>query len=156
MITSQIAVLIHFQIVRMRTFGPDLNVDQKRICDAFLTRDNEIFGFSGPKIGPPKFRNLIPYQEQWETHLSNIVKWIYDEKEARSYLETVANNLSHEIQMLKEQPTLTNSLPNGQKSDWQTLRQKKKNNQQLLELQSALQEELQRREALFKGKILQG
>ena len=85
--------------------------------------------------------------------MSNIVKWIYDEKEARSYLETVANNLSHEIQMLKEQPTLTNSLPNGQKSDWQTLRQKKKNNQQLLELQSALQEELQRREALFKGKI---
>ena len=97
---------------------------------------------------------MIPYQEQWETHLSNIVKWIYDEKEARSYLETVANNLSHEIQMLKEQPTLTNSLPNGQKSDWQTLRQKKKNNQQLLELQSALQEELQRREALFKGKML--
>ena len=85
--------------------------------------------------------------------MSNIVKWIYDEKEARSYLETVANNLSHEIQMLKEQPTLTNSLPNGQKSDWQTLRQKKKNNQQLLELQSALQEELQRREALFKGKL---
>ena len=57
MITSQIAVLIHFQIVRMRTFGPDLNVDQKRICDAFLTRDNEIFGFSGPKIFVSIFLN---------------------------------------------------------------------------------------------------
>ena len=39
-------------------------------------------------------------------------------------------------------------MPNGQKADWQTLRQKKKNNQQLLELQCMLQEELQRREQL--------
>ena len=42
-------------------------------------------------------------KDQWEVHLSNIIKWIYDEKEARSYLENVANNLSNEIKHLQEQ-----------------------------------------------------
>ena len=54
---------------------------------------------------------------------------------ARSYLETMATQLNHELQMLKEQPTLTSSMQNGgQKSDWKTLRQTKKKGQQLLEL----------------------
>lgn len=72
--------------------------------------------------------------EQWEVQLGNLTKWVEDERQARSYLETVATDLTHQVTLFKEQQSqLTSSIPND-KSDWQTLRQKKKKDQQLLEL----------------------
>ena len=41
-------------------------------------------------------------KEQWEQYLGNIVQWVYDEKDARAYLEQLANRMSDELEALKE------------------------------------------------------
>ena len=40
-------------------------------------------------------------KEQWEQYLGNIVQWVYDEKDARAYLEQLASRMSDELEALK-------------------------------------------------------
>ena len=102
--------------------------------------------------------------------MGNIVQIVYDEKDARSYLETLANKMGEELENLrmaknsqlplqKHIQTVSQSanqsagnplmpIDNGQGNDsekWRTLRKNKVKNQQILELQSTLQEEIQLR-----------
>ena len=85
-------------------------------------------------------------KKQWETYLGNIVQWVYDEKDARSYLETLATKMSEELEALRVakqaqiplQVHLQSSRDNdkeNEKGKWQTLRQNKVKQQQILELQ---------------------
>ena len=55
--------------------------------------------------GLEEAKNQIESQkgkEQWEQYLGNIVQWVYDEKDARAYLEQLANRMSEELEALKE------------------------------------------------------
>ena len=98
--------------------------------------------------------------------MGNIVQIVYDEKDARSYLETLANKMGEELESLRTaknsqsplqkhiQSVSANqstgnqrSIANGSNDSdmWRTLRKNKVKNQQILELQSTLQEEIQLR-----------
>jgi len=84
-------------------------------------------------------------KKQWETYLGNIVQWVYDEKDARSYLETLATKMSEELEALRaaKQAQIPlqqhlQSIPkpsNDNEKKWQTLRNNKVKMQQILELQ---------------------
>ena len=92
-----------------------------------VENENERFHRSLVKAHQKLETDSTTANEQWEVQLSNLSRWVEDARAARSYLETMATQLNHELQMLKEQPTLTSSMQNGgQKSDWKTLRQTKK------------------------------
>ena len=123
-----------------------------------------------PMTGKVVHINIHIFKEQWESYLGNIVQIVYDEKDARSYLETLANKMGEELENLrmaknsqlplqKHIQTVSQSanqsagnplmsIDNGQGNDsekWRTLRKNKVKNQQILELQSTLQEEIQLR-----------
>ena len=147
----------HEQEVReLRTEFEIKNMELRQLQDKAAAVENENERFHRSLVEAHQklaanTENTTNTNEQWEVQLSNLTRWVEDERAARSYLETMATQLNHELQLLKEQPTLTSSMPNGgQKSDWKTLRQTKKKDQQLLELQSTLQEELNRREDMYK------
>ena len=136
----------------MRTEFEIKNMELRQLQDkaAAVENENERFHRSLVEAHQKLAVDNTNTTEQWEVQLSNLTRWVEDERAARSYLETMATQLNHELQLLKEQP-LSSSMPNGgQKSDWKTLRQTKKKDQQLLELQSTLQEELNRREEMYK------
>ena len=106
-------------------------------------------------------------KEQWEQYLGNIVQWVYDEKDARAYLEQLATRMGDELEALKmarnSQCSLQKHLnfsgngasvsatagggnaTNGNNDVWKTMRRHKIKNSQLLELQSTLQDEIQLR-----------
>lgn len=38
---------------------------------------------------------------QWESQLSEIIQWVSDEKDARSYLQALATKMTEELEYLK-------------------------------------------------------
>lgn len=109
-----------------------------------------------------RVKALSENKEQWESHLGTIIQWVHDEKDARSYLENLATRMSEELESIRvakqQQIPLQNFMQGNNlntpdrsnnkesnKENWQTLRQKKVKNAQILDLQSALQGELQKR-----------
>lgn len=99
-------------------------------------------------------------REHWESYMKNIVRWVHDEKDARNYLETLALKMGEELEALRnakqQQVPLYQHLnsikppasPDLEKEKWQTLRNKKVKQQQILEIQSTLRDEIQHRESL--------
>ena len=49
-------------------------------------------------------------KEQWEQYLGNIVQWVYDEKDARAYLDQLATRMSDEMEALKAARNSQHSL----------------------------------------------
>lgn len=42
---------------------------------------------------------------QWESQLSEIIQWVSDEKDARSYLQALATKMTEELEYLKHTGT---------------------------------------------------
>ena len=118
-------------------------------------------------------QKFVKSKEQWESYLGNIVQWVYDEKDARSYLETLANKMQEELENLRQAKnsqlplhklistpsaaSISASAVTGNNSEhmWRTLRKNKEKKQQLLELQSTLQEEIQLRHQISSDLTLE-
>ncbi|XP_037947588.1 serine/threonine-protein kinase Genghis Khan isoform X3 [Teleopsis dalmanni] len=78
---------------------------------------------------------------QWERQMSEIIQWVSDEKDARSYLQALATKMTEELEYLKQTgPFYQNSSEN---LNWRNRRSQKLDKMELLNLQSSLQTEIQ-------------
>lgn len=48
-----------------------------------------------------QLRNKQETLSQWESQLSEIIQWVSDEKDARSYLQALATKMTEELDYLK-------------------------------------------------------
>lgn len=48
-----------------------------------------------------QLRNKQESLGQWESQLSEIIQWVSDEKDARSYLQALATKMTEELEYLK-------------------------------------------------------
>ncbi|EDW01957.1 serine/threonine-protein kinase Genghis Khan [Drosophila grimshawi] len=77
----------------------------------------------------------------WELQMDEIIKWVSDERDARSYLQALATKMTEEIEYLKHVGTLNNNAVDHK--NWRNRRSQKLDKMELLNLQSALQREIQ-------------
>lgn len=76
---------------------------------------------------------------QWENQIAEIIQWVSDEKDARSYLQALASKMNDELDILKNSGT----LQHPQDKNWRNRRSQKLDKMELLNLQSSLQSEIQ-------------
>lgn len=77
----------------------------------------------------------------WELQMAEIIQWVSDERDARSYLQALATKMTEEIEYLKHVGTLNNNAVDHK--NWRNRRSQKLDKMELLNLQSALQREIQ-------------
>lgn len=75
----------------------------------------------------------------WEQQINEIIQWVSDEKDARSYLQALASKMTEELDVLKGSGT----LHQNQDKNWRNRRSQKLEKMELLNLQSSLQSEIQ-------------
>ena len=75
----------------------------------------------------------------WEHQIAEIIQWVSDEKDARSYLQALATKMTEELDYLKNSGTLQHT----QDKNWRNRRSQKLDKMELLNLQSSLQSEIQ-------------
>jgi serine/threonine-protein kinase MRCK len=101
---------------------------------------------------------------QWENQITELIQWVSDEKDARSYLQALASKMNEELEFLKHAglpPTTTvvsyqdiiygnflNVFPPLQEKNWRNRRSQKLDKMELLNLQSSLQSEIQAKQAI--------
>lgn len=103
---------------------------------------------------------------QWERQISEIIQWVSDEKDARSYLQALATKMTEELDYLKHTgkdekvddgsvssvlifENLLGSLhQNTSDKNWRNRRSQKLDKMELLNLQSSLQSEIQAKAAI--------
>ncbi|EDW72069.1 uncharacterized protein Dwil_GK10639 [Drosophila willistoni] len=78
---------------------------------------------------------------QWERQMAEIIQWVSDEKDARSYLQALATKMTEELEYLKHVGTFNNNAVDHK--NWRNRRSQKLDKMELLNLQSALQREIQ-------------
>ncbi|CAL1542564.1 unnamed protein product [Lymnaea stagnalis] len=76
---------------------------------------------------------------QWEAQISEIIKWVSDEKDARGYLQALATKMTEELENLK---VMGVSGDDATRPRWRNRRSAKLDRMELLNLQSNLQSEL--------------
>ncbi|XP_059484559.1 serine/threonine-protein kinase Genghis Khan isoform X4 [Neocloeon triangulifer] len=89
-------------------------------------------------------RNKKETIAQWEAQISEIIQWVSDEKDARSYLQALASKMTEELEFLKHSG---GAAPNSDKN-WRNRRSQKLDKMELLNLQSSLQSEIQAKQAI--------
>ncbi|XP_065345680.1 serine/threonine-protein kinase Genghis Khan isoform X4 [Cloeon dipterum] len=89
-------------------------------------------------------RNKKETIAQWEAQISEIIQWVSDEKDARSYLQALASKMTEELEFLKHSG---GAAPNSDKG-WRNRRSQKLEKMELLNLQSSLQSEIQAKQAI--------
>lgn len=77
----------------------------------------------------------------WELQMAEIIQWVSDERDARSYLQALATKMTEEIDYLKHVGTFNNNAVDHK--NWRNRRSQKLDKMELLNLQSALQREIQ-------------
>ncbi|XP_030561218.1 serine/threonine-protein kinase Genghis Khan [Drosophila novamexicana] len=77
----------------------------------------------------------------WELQMAEIIQWVSDERDARSYLQALATKMTEEIEYLKHVGALNNNAVDHK--NWRNRRSQKLDKMELLNLQSALQREIQ-------------
>lgn len=75
----------------------------------------------------------------WEQQINEIIQWVSDEKDARTYLQALASKMTEELDVLKGSGT----LHQNQDKNWRNRRSQKLEKMELLNLQSSLQSEIQ-------------
>lgn len=75
----------------------------------------------------------------WEQQINEIIQWVSDEKDARTYLQALASKMTEELDVLKGSGT----LHHNQDKNWRNRRSQKLEKMELLNLQSSLQSEIQ-------------
>lgn len=76
----------------------------------------------------------------WEQQIGEVLNWVSDEKDARSYLQALASKMTDELDVLKGS---TGTLHQNQDKNWRNRRSQKLEKMELLNLQSSLQSEIQ-------------
>ncbi|XP_053397279.1 serine/threonine-protein kinase MRCK alpha-like isoform X2 [Mercenaria mercenaria] len=76
---------------------------------------------------------------QWEAQISEIIKWVSDEKDARGYLQALAGKMTEELENLK---VMGVSEDSGRQR-WRNRRSQRLDKMELLNLQSSLNSEIQ-------------
>ena len=79
---------------------------------------------------------------QWEAQISEIISWVSDEKDARGYLQALAQKMTDELETLK-----MSGGPTSERN-WKNRRSQRLDRMELLTLQSNLQSEIQAKEAM--------
>ncbi|XP_055372859.1 serine/threonine-protein kinase Genghis Khan isoform X2 [Condylostylus longicornis] len=82
---------------------------------------------------------------QWERQMAEIIQWVSDEKDARSYLQALASKMTEELEYLKHSGSLHQ---NSSDKNWRNRRSQKLDKMELLNLQSSLQSEIQAKAAI--------
>ncbi|XP_037032828.1 serine/threonine-protein kinase Genghis Khan [Bradysia coprophila] len=82
---------------------------------------------------------------QWERQISEIIQWVSDEKDARSYLQALATKMTEELDYLKHTGSMNQ---NTNDKNWRNRRSQKLDKMELLNLQSSLQSEIQAKAAI--------
>ncbi|XP_067626892.1 serine/threonine-protein kinase Genghis Khan isoform X2 [Eurosta solidaginis] len=77
---------------------------------------------------------------QWERQMSEIIQWVSDEKDARSYLQALATKMTEEVEYLKHSGSFQQTYDT---KNWRNRRSQKLDKMELLNLQSSLQAEIQ-------------
>jgi serine/threonine-protein kinase MRCK len=80
----------------------------------------------------------------WEQQINEIIQWVSDEKDARTYLQALASKMTEELDVLKGSGT----LHHNQDKNWRNRRSQKLEKMELLNLQSSLQSEIQAKAAI--------
>lgn len=75
----------------------------------------------------------------WEQQINEIIQWVSDEKDARTYLQALASKMTEELDVLKG----SGSMHPNQDKNWRNRRSQKLEKMELLNLQSSLQSEIQ-------------
>ncbi|XP_011291826.2 serine/threonine-protein kinase Genghis Khan isoform X6 [Musca domestica] len=84
---------------------------------------------------------------QWEKQMSEIIQWVSDEKDARSYLQALATKMTEELEYLKHSGPFYKKN-NDNNKNWRNRRSQKLDKMELLNLQSSLQSEIQAKAAI--------
>ena len=74
----------------------------------------------------------------WEQQINEIIQWVSDEKDARTYLQALASKMTEELDVLKGA-----GMQHNQDKNWRNRRSQKLEKMELLNLQSSLQSEIQ-------------
>lgn len=75
----------------------------------------------------------------WEQQINEIIQWVSDEKEARTYLSSLASKMTEELDVIKGSGT----MQHNHDKNWRNRRSQKLEKMELLNLQSSLQSEIQ-------------
>ncbi|XP_037073228.1 serine/threonine-protein kinase Genghis Khan-like, partial [Pollicipes pollicipes] len=81
---------------------------------------------------------------QWEAQISEMISFVSQEKDARSYLQALASKMTEELEVLKLSGV---STPAAEKN-WRNRRSQKLDKMELLTLQSSLQSEIQAKQSI--------
>uniref|UniRef100_A0A8C4VYC6 non-specific serine/threonine protein kinase n=1 Tax=Gopherus evgoodei TaxID=1825980 RepID=A0A8C4VYC6_9SAUR len=93
-----------------------------------------------------ELRSLEDWREtvtNWEAQISDILKWVSDEKESRGYLQALATRMTEELESLKHISTKTSD-----DNHWKARRLQKMEASAKLELQSALEAEIRAKQGV--------
>lgn len=91
-----------------------------------------------------ELRNKRQAIMHWEHQISEIIQWVSDEKDARSYLQALATKMTEELEYLKH----SGAMQQSSDKDWRNRRSQKLDKMELLNLQSSLQSEIQAKAAI--------
>ncbi|TFK12061.1 microsomal triglyceride transfer protein large subunit-like [Platysternon megacephalum] len=83
----------------------------------------------------------------WEAQISDILKWVSDEKESRGYLQALATRMTEELESLKHISTKTSGARSPD-NHWKARRLQKMEASAKLELQSALEAEIRAKQGV--------
>ncbi|CAI9734870.1 serine serine/threonine-protein kinase MRCK alpha-like isoform X1 [Octopus vulgaris] len=79
---------------------------------------------------------------QWEAQISEIIKWVSEEKDARGYLQALATKMTEELENLKVMGE------DSGRNRWRNRRSQRLDKMEILNLQSSLQNEIQAKQQI--------
>lgn len=122
--------------------------ENDRLKDEMASQENAMRAMNKEKTQLElEMRDIYDKREsvaQWEAQISEIIKWVSDEKDARGYLQALATKMTEELENLKVMGVSDDS--NRQR--WRNRRSQRLDKMELLTLQSSLQSEIQAKQQI--------
>ncbi|CAC5362230.1 CDC42BP [Mytilus coruscus] len=122
--------------------------ENERLKDEISSQENALRAMNKEKMQlEQEMRDIYDKREsvaQWEAQISEIIKWVSDEKDARGYLQALATKMTEELENLKVMGVSDDS--NRQR--WRNRRSQRLDKMELLTLQSSLQSEIQAKQQI--------
>ncbi|XP_076464041.1 serine/threonine-protein kinase MRCK alpha-like isoform X3 [Babylonia areolata] len=121
----------------------ELQEDNERLQEENQSQMNRIESLLNERTQmEDEIRDIYDKREsvaQWEAQISEIIKWVSDEKDARGYLQALASKMTDELENLK---IMNVSGDDGNRPRWRNRRSQRLDKMELLNLQSSLQSEI--------------
>ncbi|XP_052058877.1 serine/threonine-protein kinase MRCK alpha-like isoform X2 [Mytilus californianus] len=122
--------------------------ENERLKEEISSQENALRAMNKEKMQlEQEMRDIYDKREsvaQWEAQISEIIKWVSDEKDARGYLQALATKMTEELENLKVMGVSDDS--NRQR--WRNRRSQRLDKMELLTLQSSLQSEIQAKQQI--------